>query len=114
MIRDTKISVQGTSSYYWVELTFLIHQLHGRPVTAVCCDVEDKFGPNSFRTALLRELRESNMFDPDRKAVQAILLQCAVMDIDGAVWSCSNAVRTLEKVNFARNFPALVMLTWEI
>lgn len=102
--------------YDWHEMTFFIHQLDslGSHVTVLCFEVPDdpvndnltksvepefKTTPYNFLDELKSELtRLPAGTIPDWQYMQSLLLRQAIIVVDRGIWTCSKAVRDLEKV----------------
>lgn len=101
--------------YDWHEMTFFIHQLDslGSHVTVLCFEVPDdpvndnltksvepefKTTPYNFLDELKSELtRLPAGTIPDWQYMQSLLLRQAIIVVDRGIWTCSKAVRDLEK-----------------
>lgn len=106
MLRDPKAITADIKDYYWLEMTFLIHQLGSNSPTVICCDCHssfqdeflkslDSYAASTINTPTSATTPASST--PGWNWLTANLLQQACITIDSAIWECSKMVRAIEK-----------------
>lgn len=106
--------ISGLDDYEWNEVTFFVHQQDGSEhFTVICFELPDDEGSTAAAAAasapgvssynFLDELRQRlNKLPPstnlDWRCIQSVFLEQVIAFVDQAVWACSRAVRSIERV----------------